>query len=182
MLEIVLGIALAGACTAVALRHRRALSRGPSGRSRELAKRLRRTRPEDRTKALLELTTVSTWEGRLAQALSSATCRAEQVDAVSEAVNDLALAFGARARWSSTALRLQLLGAGLLCATGLIRSNLLGAFGALASGLIGAVVVAAIRRPLAAQEAEQRRLVDDWVGLLLPDEAAPEAPRRRRRA
>lgn len=128
--------------------------------------------------ALSQLTTVTTWEGRLAKALAEASSEAERVDAASEAVNDLATGYGSRERWASTTLRLQLLGGGMLCALGLVRGELPSAFVALAICLVGGATLFGLTRPLSELERRQREAVDSLVVLLFPSNE-PDGPVQR---
>lgn len=110
-----------------------------------------------------------TFERRLAEALGEAHTDAARAEAANEALGDLAAILESRAKWSSAALRIVLLG-GLLCgALCLIRQEIVGA--GIVAGIIvvGAGATAWLGQRATALDKAHRKTADRLVELLLPD-------------
>ncbi len=120
-----------------------------------------------------------TFEQSLAEGLRAAQTDEARADAANEALGDLGATLESRAKWSSAALRIVLLG-GLLCAAlCLIRQEFVSA--GIVAGIIavGAGTTAWLGRRAGALDKEHRKTADRLVELLLPDVPRQTSTRNR---
>jgi type IV secretory pathway TrbD component len=113
--------------------------------------------------------TAAAFERSLAEGLKDARTDGARAEAANEALGDLAAVLESRAKWSSAALRIVLLG-GLLCAAlCLIRQEFVSA--GIVAGIIavGAGATAWLGRKASLLDKSHRKTADRLVELLVPD-------------
>jgi hypothetical protein len=160
----------------VAVRRLREVARAPSPGLEQALAKLRKTPQAERGPAAMALTSEQTWEGDLARLVVGSEDEREKVDAVSEAVGDLAASYGAMSRWTVASVRIVLFVGLILVAVGLAQQEHLGAVAAFACALGGAIVTHSIGSAASRRETRQRELADGWVELLV--DRMPERKRR----
>lgn len=131
--------------------------------------RVDRDKRLDRVASRSEGAPPETFERRLVEGLQSANNDRARAEAANEALGDLAAVLEGRAKWSSAALRIVLLG-GLLCAAlCLIRQEFMHA--GIVAGLIavGSAVTASLGSKANNLDKAHRKTADRLVELLVPD-------------
>jgi len=161
---------------AVAIRRRGVVLRAPSAALAEAVRKVRRCAPDERGALAVQATQARTWEGDLARALLDASDQRERVDAASEAVGDLATAYGATSRWTLASVRIVLFIGMILVAVGLASANPIGAVASFVVAALGAGLTHSIGLGANQVEKVQRELADAWIELLVG--RIPERKRR----
>ncbi len=169
-------LAAAVASIVVAVRRLQAVARAPSSALEVAVGKVRKLPPEERIPASTTLTHPHTWEGSLARDVVGSDDAREKIDAVSEAVGDLAASYGAMSRWTVASVRIVLFVGLILVAVGLARQEHLAAIAAFGVALVGAVVTHMVGGAASRREIRQRELADAWVELLVG--RVPERKRR----
>ena len=139
----------------------------PSGGAEPLIAALRRTPPGDRIALAFRLATPGSWEAHLAADVAASRDGDDLAIEIDSALADVEAGLVAVRGWSSTGLRIGLLG-GLLGAAIVALDLRVGAtIAAAAIGFTGAVVAGIVGGRAAALEAVQRRRADDLVTTLV---------------
>ncbi|APR87096.1 hypothetical protein A7982_12445 [Minicystis rosea] len=187
---LVLGVA----CTMLAWAHVRRVTGAVRGDLEALSLALKRVPAGERAQALLDRTEAGSWEHDLAADILTTSNDDAKVSMVNLALADLAHVLERSDRWPATALRIALLGGGVLAFLAFITEpdRLRWPLTIAAISGLAALIAAQARRTGVLHAERQRRAVDALVTatLALPPEAhppspvrgGPSAPRRRHRA
>lgn len=141
--------------------------------------RVERDKRLDRVAARIESAAPETFERRLVEGLQSANNDRARAEAANEALGDLAAVLESRAKWSSAALRIVLLGGLLSAAVCLIRQEFVHA--GIVAGLIavGSGLTAWLGSKAGGLDKAHRKSADRLVELLVPDAPRETANRGR---
>ena len=175
-------LALGAACVALAWAHVRRVLGAARADLEARALALKRVPAGERVQALIDRSEPGSWEHELAVEVRAAPDEDAKVAAVNLALSEFAHALEQSDRWPATALRIALLGGGVLAFLAFVTEpgRLLWPLVVGAIAVFAAVICAQARRTGARHAERQRRAVVALVAatLALPPDAHPPSPAR----
>lgn len=183
---LVLAVALAIGCVALAGRRARRIDRMSVPLLRELVRELRKLPVDERPAELQRRAGEGTWEHRLAGEVLEAPAGPARVAAANDVLFDLDHEIDVGKTWATAATRLAVAGTGLLgLGAYLLHGGVLALAGSLLIGFAGAGVCFFSGERGRERASSRREAFDALVSALLPEEASAsraQSARRRGRA